>query len=136
MRSLIKTGLIAGFASGVICLIIGIVAKLIGEGFATINPGGYTRLAATILLSAIALGVYEILQRKELIRLIIRDESLLPERPGRRQTQRIRLMWSETRSGPPEFLGWPEDISGTIPETKEERNMHPIKRLRKDGAAK
>ncbi len=50
MRGLIKTGLIAGFASGVICLIIGIVAKLIGEGFETINPVGYTRLAATILL--------------------------------------------------------------------------------------
>ncbi len=80
MRRLIKTGIIAEFVIGVLCLIIGVVATLIGHGFATISPGGYVRLATTIILGAITLSLYEILQRIDLIRLVTRDGSKLPER--------------------------------------------------------
>ncbi len=68
MKLILRTGTIAGFLIGDLCLILAIFAKLSGGAFVTIDAAGYLRLAGTIFLGAITLGVYNMIRQFEDIR--------------------------------------------------------------------
>ncbi len=68
MKLLYRVGTIAGFVIGDICLMLAVIANFSGGTFGTIAPAGYLRLAGTIFLGAITLGVYNLMRQFEDIR--------------------------------------------------------------------
>ncbi len=57
MKLLVRIGTIGGFVLGDICLILALVANFSGGTFGTIDSAGYLRLAGTVFLGAITLGI-------------------------------------------------------------------------------
>ncbi len=57
MKLLYRTGTIAGFVIGDVCLILAVIANLSGGTFGTIDSAGYLRFTATVFLGAITLGI-------------------------------------------------------------------------------
>ena len=57
MKLLVRMGTIGGFVIGDICLILALVANFSGGTLGTIDSAGYLRLAGTVFLGAITLGI-------------------------------------------------------------------------------
>ena len=77
MKLLVRIGTIGGFVIGDICLILALVANFSGGTYATIDSAGYLRLAATVFLGAITLGIMGFrqmaLERTERVEIIHPD---------------------------------------------------------------
>ncbi len=81
MKLLYRVGTIAGFVIGDVCLILAIVANFSGGAFRTYDSVGYLRLAATVFLGAITLGIMGF--REMSMERTERVEIIHPEGPSR-----------------------------------------------------